>query len=239
MDKLHTNDENANYSKKQKIDNFFYHYKWHVIAAAFILFVILWVSISMIGQQGEEAYIGYIGEYAYSHSEKEEISKKMSAALDVDFDGDGKCTLEFQTFHFYSDTQLADLATKEYDPDEDMQFHPELNAKNYEHFITELESGNIAVWFVSKEVYDMMDKSVLMPIEDILGYVPERGAVDEYAYDCAYLPFSSSMTRELTYSTYLVMRVKRSYSFIMGEDIAATELEESKALYKAVVEYKK
>ena len=122
---------------------------------------------------------------------------------------------------------------------EDLQFHPELNRKNYEHFEKELESGSTSVWFVSKEVYDMMDKSILMPVQDILGYIPEKGLVDEYAIDCSSLSFSHDMTRAVTYNTYLVLRVGRSYSFIMGEDIAAQELEESLALYKAIVEYKK
>ena len=84
----------------------------------------------------------------------------------------------------------------------------------------------------------MMDKSVLMPIEDILGYT-HNGAVDEYAIDCASLPFSYDMTRTVTFNTYLVMRAVRTFSFIMGDEIAERELEEAKIIYKAIVDYKK
>ena len=235
---MENNDKLSN-RLRAKIDNFLYHYKFQTIAVAFVVFVLLWVVISSFGQQGEEAYIGYIGEYAYSHSEIEEISEKMSGALGVDFNGDGKCTLEFQPYHYYASSQIEALSTMELKDGEDLQFHPELNRKNYEHFEKELESGSTSVWFVSKEVYDMMDRSVLIPVADILGYTPEKGLVDEYAIDCSSLPFSHDMTRAVTYNTYLVIRVKRSYSFIMGEDIAAQELEESIKLYRAIVDYKR
>ncbi len=239
MDKLHIRDENVQYTTQQKISNFFYHYKWHVAAVCFVVFVILWVVISSFGQGGEEAYIGYIGEYAYSHSEKDEISQKMSSLLNIDLDGDGECTLEFQTFHFYSDSQIEQLSKTQLKEGEDLQFHPEYNKKNYEHFLTELENGNTAVWLVSKEVYEQMDKSVLLPIEDVLGYIPDSGAIDEYAIDCSVLPFSYDTTREITYNSYLVLRVKRAYSFIMGEAEAARELEDAKRLYTAIVQYTK
>ena len=233
------NNDKLSYTLRQKIENFVYHYKFQTIAVAFIVFVLLWVVISSFSQKGEEAYIGYIGEYAYSHSEIAEISDKMSAGLGVDFDGDGKCRVEFVPYNYYSDSQIKDLSTMKLDEGEDLQFHPSLNQKNYEQFERELESGSTSVWFVSKEVYDMMDKSVLMPVEDILGHTLEKGMVDEYAIDCSYLSFSHDMTRTITYNTYLVMRVKRTYSFIMGEDIAETELEQSKELFRAIVEYKK
>ena len=233
------NNDKLSYTVRQKIENFLYHYKFHTIAVAFIIFVVLWVVISSFSQGGEETYIGYIGEYAYSHSEAEDISEKMSRGLKLDFDGDGKFSVAFVPYHYYSDSQIKDLSTTELKEGENLQFYPVLNEKNYEQFEKELEGGSTAVWFVSKEVYDMMDKSVLMPVADILGYTPDTGVVGEYAIDCASLAFSQDMTRTVTYNTYLVMRATRTYSFIMGEQLADEELSQAKELYRAIVEYKK
>ena len=230
--------DKLSYTFRQKIENFIYHYKFATIAVAFIVFVLLWVIISSFSQKGEETYIGYIGEYAYSHSEIEQISGEMSRGLGVDLDGDGKCSIAFVPYNYYSDSQIEELSTMELKEGEDLQFHPVLNQKNYEQFEREIESGNTAVWFVSKQVYDMMDKSVLMPIEDILGYT-HNGAVDEYAIDCSSLTFSYDMTRTVTFNTYLVMRAVRTFSFIMGDEVAERELEEAKIIYKAIVDYKK
>ncbi|MEE1357481.1 MAG: hypothetical protein UHG68_07975 [Clostridia bacterium] len=232
------NNEQVNYTFKQKLDNFFYHYKWHVIIGAFLCFVLIWVIFSSFFQKGEEAYIGYIGDYAYSHEEKRKISDKISAAIDLDLDGDGECAIEFRSLHYLSAAQVEELAQKAEKLDREFEYHPVQNEKNYENFVNELETGDTAVWLVSKEVYEMMDKSSLMSLQDILGYTPE-GAVDEYALDCADLDFATDMTREIKYNSYLIMRVERDYSFIMGEQTAYDELEDDKALFKAVAEYKK
>ena len=233
------NNDKHSYALRQKIENFWYHYKFRTIAVGFVVFVVLWVIISSFGQRGEEAYIGYIGEYAYSHSEAQDIGSKMSSALKVDFDGDGKTNVEFVPTHYYAASQIEELSTKELDEGEDLQFHPALNRKNYENFERELENGSIYVWFVSKEVYESMDKSVLMPVRDVLGYELERGLADEYAVDCSSLSFSHDMTRTITYNTYLVMRANRNFSFIMGQQTAARELEENCELFRRIVEYKK
>ena len=233
------NNDKLSYTLRQKIENFWYHHRFATIAVCFVVFVLLWTVISSIGKGGEEAYIGYIGEYAYSHSETQDISEKMSSALGVDFDGDGKTKIEFVPTHYYSSSQIEELSTKELDEGEDLQFHPALNRKNYENFEREIENGSVYVWFVSKEVYESMDKDLLMPISDVLGYELESGAVDEYAVDCSSLSFSHDTIRAVTYNTYLVMRGNRNFSFIMGQEAVQRELEQSCELFRSIVKYKK
>ena len=233
------NNDKLSLTLRQKIENFWYHHKFAVIAVCFAVFVLLWMILSSIGKGGEEAYIGYIGEYAYSHGEIQDISEKMSSALGLDFDGDGKTKIEFVPTHYYSSSQIEALSTKELDEGEDLQFHPALNTKNYENFERELENGSIYVWFVSKEVYESMDKDLLIPVNDVLGYELESGIVDEYAVDCSSLSFSHDMIRTVTYNTYLVMRGNRNFSFIMGQETAEKELEENYELFRSIVEYKK
>ena len=232
--------DNTNLSFRQKLDNFMYHYKWHTIAVCFIIFVVIWAGASLISNGGgEDMYIGYIGEYAYSNEEIGEIQDKMSKKLSFDINGDQKTSIGLMSFHYYTAEQIENKAQEAKDKGEDWGFYPELNAKNYEHFVTELDNGSTSVWLVSKEVYEGMDKSALVPIESILGYTPERGAVDEYAIDCSTLPFCNETTREISFNTYLVLRVRKNHSFIMGEGKAQEELENAKKLFCAIVEYKK
>jgi hypothetical protein len=227
------------YTFRQKAENFLYHYKFHTIAVCFVIFVIVWAIVTSIGKEGGEVSLGYIGEYSYSNSEIDALGKKMSDILKLDVDGDGKSNIQLNSYHYYSAEQIKELGEKAKENNEDAAYYPVLNEKNYQYFVTELENGNTAVWFVSKEVYEMMDKSSLMTIEDALGYIPEKGAVDKYAIDCSTLRFSAETTREVTFNTYLIIRGNRVHSFIQGEEESRAELERSLALYQAIVEYKK
>lgn len=233
------NTETQNYTFRQKVENFLYHYKFQTIAVCFILFVLVWVIVTSIGKGGGEVYLGYIGEYSYSNSEADALGEKMSDLLKLDVDGDGESNIQLNRYHYYSAEQIKELSEKAKEKGEDVGYYPVLNEKNYQYFVTELENGNTAVWFVSKEVYDMMDKSSLMTIEDALGYIPEKGAVDKYAIDCSTLRFSVETTREVTFNTYLIIRGNRVHSFIQGEEESRAELERSLALYRAIAEYKK
>ena len=224
---------------RQKIENYWYHYKFHTIAGAFILFVIIWGLVTAIGRTGEDVSIGYIGEHLYTQAEAETVCGKMSASLDMDLDGNGKSDIVLVQYQHYTDEQIRILAAEAEERGREFAYYPDLNSNNYLKFENDLATGNTAVWMVSKEVYEKMDKSVLLTVEEVLGYVPDKGVVDEYAIDCIHLPLCCEAAAALSVNSYLVIRGAREYSFIPGNDKMAQEFENSKALYKAIVEYKK
>ena len=233
------NTETTNMTFRQKIENYWYHYKLHTIAAAFILFVIIWGTVTAIGRTGEDVSIGYIGEHLYTQDEAENVCAKMSASLGIDLDGNGKSEITLVQYQHYTDAQIERLAAEAEAKGQEFAYYPEVNRQNYVSFEKDLATSNTAVWMVSKEVYEKMDKSVLLPISDVLGYVPDRGVVDEYAIDCIYLPLCCESAVALSANSYLVIRGKRDYSFIPGDDRMKEELENAKKLYRAIVEYKK
>lgn len=221
---------------KKKVDNFFYHYKFHTIVVVFLAFVIIWTVASSVGKNTEDAYIGYIGDVSYTQEEIDEIGKKVSSALKLGEDGED-FIIDFRPYNYLSEDQIEAEAKRAEELGRDYEYYPVKNEKNYESFVSEIEMGDIAVWFVSSQVYERMDKSKLMPIEYILGYIPE-GAVDEYALKCNDLDITSVVKRTSN-NTYLIMRGSREYSAMMGEEEIMRQLEKDKALYKAIVEYKK
>jgi len=227
--------DKLSYTFKQKVDNFFYHYKFHTVVVLFLVFVIVWTVATSVGKNEEDAYIGYIGEHSYSQEDIERISNNITSALKLGQNGE-EYVIDFRPYNYMSEAQVEAEVSRAEELGRDYEYYPVKNEKNYESFVSELEMGDIAVWFVSHQVYERMDKSKLMPIEYILGYIPE-GAVDEYALDCSKLDVTSVVSR--TGNTYLNMRGNREYSAMMGEEEIMRELEEDKALYKALAEYKK
>ena len=231
------NTEKTNMTFRQKIENYWYHYRFRTIAAAFIIFVVIWGIIMAVGRTGEDITIGYVGEHLYTQEQAEDAGAKLSAYLDLDLDGNGETEIMLVQYQYLADSQIKELAADAEKKGLEFSYYPEVNSHNYELFENELATGNTSVWMVSPEVYEMMDKSMLMPISEVLGYVPEKGVVDEYAINCMSLPLCCKAVMTLSTNSYLVMRADRQYSFIMGDERMEAELEDGKALFRAIVEY--
>ena len=104
------------------LDNFWYHYKWHVIIGLFIA-VFLFVSIGqMVSKDKVDAYIMYAGPTAFCASEIYEMQDAFEAVM-PDLNGDGKKTVQFIDVTVLTDAQIKenmDKAEKEgidYKPD--------------------------------------------------------------------------------------------------------------------------
>ena len=223
---------------RQKVENFLYHNKFWVIAAAFLIFVFVWMIVTGIGKNTQEAYIGYIGNYAYSPREEGEKSTLISNALSIDLEGHGKSEIAFYAKAYLSEEQIEEKS-KEVERQGDVyMYSPARNESNYEYFIKELDMGDTAVWIVSHEVYERLDKRYLLPSSEALGYEHEA-SVDEYALDCSKLDFCTELMRENCLGSYIVIRAQRQYSSLMGTEEMNLQDEEDRRLYRAVVEYAK
>ena len=71
------------------LDNFWYHYKWHVLVGLFIA-VFLFVSIGqMVDKEKVDVYIMYAGPTAFLASEIYDIQDAFETIM-PDLNGDGK-----------------------------------------------------------------------------------------------------------------------------------------------------
>lgn len=231
-------DGESTYTLKQKVENFLYHYKWHTIIGVFLAFVLVWVLISLFDDPAEDAFVGYIGEHSYSTYEQQDISETLSDAISFDINGDGRTLIDFHSMYYLTDEQIKEEAQMAEAKGEEYYFAYMENQKNYESFLGDINSRDAAIWLVSEQVYSQLDKSKLMPMEDIFGYLPES-AVDEYALDCSKLDITNVAAKEVRFRSYLVMRVSRDYSFIMGNEEIIASLEKDMALFRKLAEYKK
>lgn len=78
----------------EKVENFWYHYKWHTIAAIVALFVIIISTVQMCSKESYDTYILYAGTYEIKRTSSDgdvsEYQKVRSAFKNVceDFDND-------------------------------------------------------------------------------------------------------------------------------------------------------
>lgn len=93
---------------KEKLQNFWYHYKWHSIVALFLAVAILICSLQFCKKEKYDAYVAYIGSKQIGRTTENgdvaEIEKVISSLRRVcsDFDEDGEVKLSFTSYYFLS-----------------------------------------------------------------------------------------------------------------------------------------
>ena len=95
----------------ERVENFWYHYKWHSLVALFLVFTILVCSLQMCEKNNYDIYITYAGGKEISRTvEGGDVSEYASfvstlASLGCDYDGDGVSSVSFSSLFILSDDE--------------------------------------------------------------------------------------------------------------------------------------
>lgn len=139
---------------KEKVQNFWYHYKWHSLVALVVIIATLVCSLQFCSREKYDAYVLYAGSKnigrTTSDGDVAEISKVISAVKRVtgDFDGNGTVSLSFTNYYYLS----ADEATDATDVNE------ALAATDKKQLSSVLEHSEYYLLFISKAVYNEYHK---------------------------------------------------------------------------------
>ena len=93
-------------TSKEKIQNFWYHYKWHSVVALVLVFAILICSLQLCTRSKYDAYILYAGSKNIGRTTTDgdiaEIAKVISTLekLTEDFDENGEKRVSFTNYYF-------------------------------------------------------------------------------------------------------------------------------------------
>ena len=221
------------------LDNFWYHYKWHVIVVLFFL-VIAVVGLVQCGTQNtDDAIVTFAGGYTLSGGEIEQISNVFSAIAPSKKDGEGKLSVGLNAYSIYTEEQLRALATdpdtKEYSPYA-FQSAKQVNTNHIQNFSTYVETGSSAVWLVSEYVYQYQNLSQLsVPLEEMFEELP-AGAYDAYAIRLADTKLYQyyDVLWVLPEDTLILM--PKSFA-LWGESSNPEKYEMFRQIYGAIVEF--
>ncbi len=108
-------EESTKKSFKEKFDNFWYHYKWHTIVAAALVFVITLLAIQMMTKTKFDAHILYAGNHEISRaSVSGDIPdyKKLTTTLSSyssDRDDDGNVNIDLRNLFVLNNEERAEI----------------------------------------------------------------------------------------------------------------------------------
>ena len=99
-------------SFSEKVENFWYHYKWHTIAAIFVLVVSIVVIVQCASREKYDVYILYAGDKAVSTSKSNPERQQFVGAFSSvasDFDGNGDVSVAFKHLYQPDDEEIERL----------------------------------------------------------------------------------------------------------------------------------
>lgn len=167
------------------LDNFWYHYKWHVIIAVFAA-VFLFVAITqMVNKEKVDAYVMYAGPTAFFASEIYEMQEAFEAVM-PDMNGDGKKTVQFIDITVLTDKQIQE--NREKAKAEGVEYKPDMEyiANARQKFKLQLAAGDAYIVLVDPQMY-AEDSGV-----GIYRALSELGVDTKYAYDGFALKFKET-----------------------------------------------
>ena len=97
------------------IENFFYHYKWYVIAAVFAIIVVTVCTVQLCQRESYDALILYAGSKQVGKTSTDgetaeyvTVNKAIKTEIE-DYDGNGEVMLGLETFFWLSEEEIREL----------------------------------------------------------------------------------------------------------------------------------
>lgn len=175
--------ENAKPTLHERIDNFFYHYKWHAIVALFLVFTIVICSFQMCSKQSYDVYVMYAGGYSVKKtaseddvSEYQKINSVLMQQIE-DFDGDGGRNVNFLTLFIPSDEEIREIENS----DSGQKVNYSVVLDNSEIFEQNMAFSEYAVCLLSEHLFlEWCDKDDMQFFAEISKYTDDK--IDTYEY---------------------------------------------------------
>ena len=147
--------------KKKKWDNFWYYYKYHVLAGAFILFCIIIFVKDMRGKVSYDYTVAFLGEYGIAQEDSTKLQKWFEEHAE-DLNGDGEVHM-----------QIADYSM----PSDDSEtVDPHMVMASQTKLTVDMQEGTSMIYFVSQGNYDKFKD---------MGVFPEDWETYKKAEDCS------------------------------------------------------
>lgn len=95
-------------SALEKMENFWYHYKWRTIGLLFLTAVLTICIAQCCRREKSDVVVLYAGPYCYSGAEFDQVKEELNRVLPADYNGDGKKQTGLVTYQVMTEEQLTE-----------------------------------------------------------------------------------------------------------------------------------
>ena len=232
----------------ERLDNFWYHYKWHTIAAIFVLILGVILCLQTCGKAEYDAQILYAGPHEIKRtSESGDITpyeNTISSLKKVtpDFDGDGVKNIALRNLFIINDEEAEELTGGK----EGLEVNASLVQQDYETLSQMLLYGEYYLCFLSERLFLEYDEyyegALFAPMEKYtLSLTPdEYTLVNERGIYLSSLPFYAlPEICELPEDTVVCIRQLSEVSGFFDRDNSERSFSQAEKILENILSYGK
>ena len=227
------------YTVKQKLENYWYHYKWHTIVALFLIFAITISVLQFCSKTEYDAYLMYAGPYDATVSETRDIVSSLESVSD-DYNGDGEINIGFLNLFMMTSKQIEERNAV----GDGYTVNTKLVSDNTGVFHQEIQTGEVVIFLLDPSWFDFLyseteNKNFLMKISDI---TEETNENFRYYNECGIYLNSTPLSSlpglcNLPENTILCIRTNGSLSSIFHKKAAEKNHSIHVAFFRKLLEY--
>nr|WP_297874205.1 hypothetical protein [uncultured Blautia sp.] len=136
---------------RKKWDNFWYYYKYHVLAGAFVLICIIIFVKDMLAKVDYDYCVSVIGNYAMPEEDTLALQTWFEEHAE-DINGDGEIHV-----------QVADYYLP---PEGETGYDPQVYAASQTKLMVDLQEGTSMIYFLDKENYEKLQEMEAFPEQE-------------------------------------------------------------------------
>lgn len=184
----------------EKLDNFWFYHKVHIIVGLFVAVVITVCMVQCCSKADVDVKVMYAGEYPLTYEESLGIQGDLNAVMPKDFDKNGEKYSELVRYHVVTAEWIKEKEEEIRNlPDEERyQYQVDRNyfSTEKQNFNNYIMVGECGVFLLDMPTYyELASRGILRPLVDVFGEIPDT-AVGEYG-------IKLSQTALYKYSNYL------------------------------------
>lgn len=211
--------------------NVWYRNKWAIIFGSIGAIMLIVLFILVANRSKNDMKIMYTGP-EYVLAKVEGMTDKLTQ-LCPDYDENGEVSVALPTITYLNEEQREKVKTDIVDAYDRAKIDS-ANIESLNQFELQLMSGDIVIYLLDPELYELKAKSVCLPLSEVLGYEVS----DEIKYDESAIVFSKT-----DFAIYFDDFDKLPADTVMcvaGKSINVNSdfLEDSKDFFKKIVEFK-
>ena len=240
-DKLQGGEIAVGGSWKSKWDNFWFYHKWHVLAAVFVVFVVLVCVLQSRENKKDDVTLMFAGPYKLSATDVAALRTGLNAVLPGDFNGDGEKYAEMVLMQIYSEAQEAAIRATP-----DGEIPPYLgyidsyyNDEQVTSFDNLIMAGEYSICILDPWLYERVKGAGgFRKLSDVLGSVPEA-AIDEYGVLLVDTDFAKAypICQALPEGTVICLRTKGVMSTLVNKKKSDMEYVNAEEMFRAIVQF--
>ena len=151
----------------KKIENFFYHYKWHTVIALFLVVVIVICSVQMCAKEEYDIEIMYAGRQNVTSAQAVSDIKNAFATFADDETGDGKRQANLVCY-WVDERYLGIGEIPEELKGADVSYFANQTLTNRDSLDSEIAAGNVMIFLLSPYLFERWDKEgAFLSVEQI------------------------------------------------------------------------